>query len=93
VISIAQSACPIEKAPLETHPSLESVKKVLCPSAVGNITFSLSGFTASYISRWIPGIVVDIDCQYDEKDVPRVTGLQLRLRSKDDSFLPIKRGK
>jgi hypothetical protein len=79
-----------DPAPLESHPTREAVEKVFAVRAVGNLTSTLHSFSASYLSRWLPGIVIDIDSQVDETGAFRVIRLGFRFKTKEDFFLPIR---
>jgi hypothetical protein len=91
MLSIAQAAYTSEKSPPDHGPSLEAVQKVFGVRSVGNMTFTLSSFSASYLSRWLPGMVIDIDSRSDETGISRVTRIGFRLRTNEDFFFPILR--
>src|SRR5262245_1931742 len=72
-------------------PTGEAVEKVLGVCAAGTSTFALRRGSDTYLTRWHPRVVIDIDWQFDNNRVARVTRLKVRLKREGENFLPFRR--
>jgi hypothetical protein len=92
LLSLSEPALSFEKLAPGQRPTLEAVKKVLAVCAEGNTIFTLHTYSASYLTRWLPRVVVDIESRSDDNGIWRVVRLKFRLRTEKEVFLYYRHG-
>jgi hypothetical protein len=72
-------------------PPIEAVEHMLGVTAVDPVFSTVRGARSAYLTCWHPAVVVEAESRYDDTGILRVTGLSIRLRTKEDRFLPLRR--
>src|SRR5262245_66488319 len=91
LLAMGNTTVSFERLPIEKRPSIEMIKPLLASRSVGNMTFTVRFTSATYHVGWHQSIVVDVDCQFDNRGVSRVNTMTIRFRQKNETetFLPV----
>jgi hypothetical protein len=89
--SVRSSEISFERIEPKNRPTVESVEKALSVRAVQCMGFTVHGGADSYITRWHPGVAVDVEWKPEKPGgVPRVKRLKFRARRERENFIPLR---
>ncbi|MCI0684577.1 MAG: hypothetical protein L0Y71_20900 [Gemmataceae bacterium] len=94
-LAMCKATVSFERLPIENRPSVRMIESLLASRAVGNMTFTVRFTSATYHVGWHQSVVVDVDCQFDDRGVSRVNTMTIRIRhnNETESFLPLRKRK